>query len=387
MKKTIITLSLIIAVALIAVIGINTLKPDDSNADNLDELFSSTNTTNASESQSTENTSILITNENEENAEFVMTPEEMVAATKNHPSYAITWNEDEIIEYNGGKITTEFTITNGSFKVEKGFSISIEGVLQECVIECDGKETEKSIMPTLVLEPEQVKYIKISFTPNIGKKGESLEISLLHSYLPSYRVTEDMEVKVFLGQENRILNALNKSIKFNVDSFEENNVTDGFSGAKADKLKETIYVSHNYENIDGDIFNDTNEANRVTLYHDFDKVYLVSEGVRYDNVERFCSMTLPRTEKTPVTINLYGKPGKRRVCLLINNELQPVFDGKYYADVEIEEGKQVELLVEIDTLDLEKYNSIYALSKELDKVEKTTDHRLRQSEPYVLVVE
>lgn len=387
MKKTIITLTLVVAVALIAIVGIKILKSDDSNGDNLDELFSTTNTTNASTFQATENTSMLVTDENNETTEHLMTPEEFLAATSNVPSYSISWNVDEVIEYNGGEVTTEVTILNGSFKIEKGFSISLNGVLQECTIECDGKKTEQSTMPKLIFDAGQERTFKISFIPNIGKTGDELEMSLLHSYLPSYRVTENMETKVLMGQENRVLDALNKTLKLNVDSTNENCITDSFSGAKVDKLNKTLYVSHNYENVEGDIFNDAYEANRVVLYHEFDKVYTVSKGVFYDNVECLTSMTLPRADKTSVTINLYGKPGKRRVCLLINNELQPVFDGKYYADVEFKEGEQVELVVEIDTSNLDKYNSIYALSKELNEVPNSSDHLLKQSDPYVLIVE
>lgn len=387
MKKTIITLSLIVAVALIAVIGINILKPDDSNGDNLDELFSTTSTTNASTFQTTENTSTSVTDENNETTEHLMTPEEFLAATSNVPSYSISWNEDDIVEYNGGEVTTEVTILNGSFKMEKGFCISLNGVLQECTIECDGKKTESSIMPKLIFDADQERTFKISFTPNIGRKGDTLEMSLVHSYLPSYRVTDDMEFKVIHGNENCILDVANKTLKLNSDSTNEDCITDSFSGAKVGKLNKTLYTSHYYENVQGDIFNDTYEANRIALYDDFDKVYFVSEGVFYDNVEYLAQMTVPRAEKTSVTINLYGKPGKRRVCLLINNEIQPVFDGKYYADVEFKEGEQVELVVEIDTSDLDKYNSIYALSKELYEVKDPNDHFLRQSAPYVLVVE
>ncbi len=383
MKKTIIALTLVVAVAVIAVIGINAFKTADSQGDNLDDLFNSTTIDNLSTLQPQENT----INKNIQTNEQEMSPQDFATAIKECPAYAISWNVGNIIEYNGGEVTTEVTILNGSFKVEKGFCISLNGVLQECTIEYDGKKTESSIMPKLVFAEGQERTFKISFIPNIGKAGDELEMSLLLSYLPSYRVTDDMEFKVIHGNENSILDVSNITLKLNTDSTNENSITDSFSGTKVGKLNKTLYTSHYYENVEGDIFNDTYEANRAVLYHDFDKVYFVSEGVFYDNIEYLASMTLPRAEKTSVTINLYGKPGKRRVCLLINNELQPVFDGKYYADVEFKEGEQVELIVEINTSDLDKYNSIYAISKELNEVKDSNDHFLRQSSPYVLVIE
>lgn len=387
MKKIIIVLTLVVVVTLVIVIGINFFKPDELKGDNLDELFSSTTTTNSNISQTTENTSTIkidsaVANENEE-----LTPEEMVAATTHIPSYAISWNVEDVVEYNGGEVTMEVTLTNGSFKMEEGFSISLNGVLQECVIECDGKKTESSIMPTLIFKEGQERTFKITFTPNIGKKGQTLEMSLIYAYMPNYRVTDDMEIKVIMGNQNSVLSGSNKKLKINADSTSENIITDSFSGAKVGKLNDVLYTSHYYENVEGDIFNDTYEDNRIALYNEFDKVYTVSEGVFYDNVEYLTQMTVPRAEKTSVTINMYGKPGKRRVCLLINNKLQPVFDGKYYADVELKEGQQVELFVDIDTSDLEKYNCIYVLSKELNGDIDPLDHHLNQLQPYVLIVQ
>lgn len=390
MKKK--TVSILIIVSLLVVlISVISFMQNDSHGDNLDEIFNSTN------SASTNNTTIENsmqgnTNENDimlqgEADILEMTPQEMVAATTQVPSLAISWNVKDVIEYDGGEITTEVTVTNGSFKIEKGFSISLNGVLQECIIEYDGFKTDSSIMPTVILEADRELTFKISFTPNIGKKGDEIEMSLLHSYLPNYKIDDEMQLKVFMQGQQSILTVGNLKLCFNVDSTQGSNVTNNFSGAKRSKINDVLYTSHYYENVDGDIFNDAYDANRVVLYHDFDKVYTVSEGVFYDSVEYFTSMTLPRSEKTSLTINLYGKPGKRRASLLINNELQPVFDGKYYADVEFKEGEQVELVVEINTSDLDKYNCIYALSKELNEVKDPEEHFLKQSDPYVLIVE
>ena len=315
-----------------------------------------------------------------------MTPQEMVAATTQVPSLAISWNVEDTIEYNGERIITEVTITNGSFKIEKGFSVSLNGILQDCIIEYEGIKTESSIMPTVVLDANKELTFKISFTPNVGERGDEFEMSLLHSYLPNYKIDDNAQFKVFIRGEQSIMTVGNLKLKFNADSLQQTDIINNFSGMKISKLNPILYTSHYYENVEGDIFNDAYEDNRVVLYHDFDKVFSALEGARFDYVEQIRSMTLLRAKNAPVTINLYGKPGKRRVCLLINNELQPVFDGKYYADVEFKEGEQVELVVEIDTSNLDKYNSIYAFSKELNEIKDPNEHLISQSAPYVLIV-
>lgn len=392
MKRKIVAILIFVSLLVVLItISVLNFTGNEPHGDNLDDVFNSTtlsqsgNTTiqNSMQEKTTENT---LTSQGQESI-LEMTPQEMVAATTQAPSLAISWDVEDVIEYKGGEIVTEVTVTNGSFKIEKGFSISLNGILQECVIEYEGIKTKPSIMPIVVLEANRELTFKISFTPNIGKKGEEFEMSLLHSYLPNYKIDDNMQLKVFLRGQHSILTVGNLKLRLNVDSLQSTNVTNNFSGTKTSKLNDVLYTSHYYENVEGDIFNDAYEANRVVLYHDFNKVYTVSEGVFYDYVEYLCSMTLPRTEKTPLTINLYGKPGKRRVCLLINNELQPVFDGNYYTDVEFKEGEQVELLVEIDISDLDKYNCIYALSKELNEVKDPEEHLLKQSDPYVLIVE
>lgn len=383
MKKTIITVSLIVAVALIAGIGINILKPDDSNGDNLDDLFNSTTIDNISTLQPQENTS----KENTQTDEQEMSPEDFVAAIKNNPTYAISWNVEDIIEYNGGEITIEVTVTNGSFKMEKGVSVSLNGVLQDCVIEYNSTKTEKSTMPTVVFAAEQVLTFKLTFTPNIGNKGDELEMVLVYSYLPNYRITDDSELKVITGIENSISTSGNIILRLNTDSSNSDNIAKNFSDIKISEINPVLYSSHYYQNFEGDIFNDTYEYNRSTLYHDFDKVYTVTEAEPFDHVEQLCSMTLPKATKTPLTINLYGNPGKRRVSLFINNEIQNVFNGKGYADIEIKDGEQAELFVEINTSELDKYNCIYVLSYELNEEFDPMAFNMAQLHPYVLITE
>jgi len=62
----------------------------------------------------------------------------------------------------------------------------------------------------------------------------------------------------------------------------------------------------------------------------------------------------------------YGKTGKYRVSLFINNELQYAFDGKAYLDMEIVENKQTTCSVKINIEGLNKNNYIYLLYCPLD---------------------
>ena len=72
-------------------------------------------------------------------------------------------------------------------------------------------------------------------------------------------------------------------------------------------------------------------------------------------------------ENDDFIINLHGATGKYRVSLYINNELQNVFDGNAYADVDVVHGQQSELNIKLDTTKLSKGdNYCYVLYQRLD---------------------
>ena len=73
--------------------------------------------------------------------------------------------------------------------------------------------------------------------------------------------------------------------------------------------------------------------------------------------------TAKQTDK--YTINLHGKSGIYRVAFYIGTDPQPVFDGKEYVDVEIRDGKQVELNIDIDTTKLAKENNFSVVYKHI----------------------
>ena len=72
-----------------------------------------------------------------------------------------------------------------------------------------------------------------------------------------------------------------------------------------------------------------------------------------------------KSDKTKIKINLCTKPGKYRICLALNNELMPVFDGAKYTDVTVEKDKQTVLTAELDTTALTGDNSLYVIEREI----------------------
>ena len=54
------------------------------------------------------------------------------------------------------------------------------------------------------------------------------------------------------------------------------------------------------------------------------------------------------------------------MAFYIGTDAQPVFDGKEYVDVEIKDGKQVELNISLDTTLLNEENKFYIVYKHID---------------------
>lgn len=396
-KATVIIVAMLFILASIALTI--TLKKNQEPKAGLDDIFSEAQSASgsASEPMPTEdrtgtaghtqnNSTSSDANSQGENMDD-MTPEELVKAAGFSPTIGISWNVEGTMEYNGGEIVTTANIVNGAFKIEKGFSVSLNGVLQECTLEYNGKRTATSTMPKLVFDENETGVLKISFIPNIGKQGDTLEMSLLHSYFPSYLVDEQAELKVYMQATVSILPLANVALKLNVPSTESVDVSKNTSEFKFDTLNSILYNSHNYEDLEDKVLNDTYGANRAVIYSDFSKAFTTEKGEKFDIMSYNATVSVSRGKASPLTVTAYGKPGNKRISVYVNNVLQPVFDGNCYLDFELKQGEQADIPITIDTTRLNEYNNIYVLIKELNDSIDPNEHLIEQSDVHVFVVQ
>ncbi len=82
----------------------------------------------------------------------------------------------------------------------------------------------------------------------------------------------------------------------------------------------------------------------------------------------------------------YGKTGKYRVSLFINNELQYAFDGKAYVDMEISGDMQTTCSVKIDTEKLNKENYIYLVYYPLGLEIDELPNQVKKTHSYIFYV-
>ena len=307
--------------------------------------------------------------------------------------------------YDGDELVIRYVIDEGvnSVEEEKGLILFLDGVRQNFTVKHGDVITEDTNIYIIGGNPGTVEAIDISFQPNIGKKGETLALSLASVTDPDgsngvvcdsekgvkYWHTDDnlddicddclVDVTVYTGMRSFILsNDVFAYLIMEKDAPEQKIVCTELSAMKESPVHKKILDMYNYYNPSDDetYYNeyDKLESLNAVLYKD------IEETITYDNDTLIKdTFTLLKTdfttegeEKERFTLNLHGKPGEYRVSFYVGTEAQPVFDGAENIDVTINDGRQVEIDFELDTAKLPEGDSkYYVLYKKLgnDKFE------------------
>lgn len=287
----------------------------------------------------------------------------------------------DTLTYTGNPITLNYTIDTGESWdwPDRGIMIFIDGVRQNFNARVNDETYQNIDMLHLQNEPGTVKSIEFTFEPNIGSKGDELFLDVMAIFDPDvdyYPQCKSKHKELFVCHADADDNRICDDCLVNIDeipsgpsSYTRQNETiirvimekdapmqtliaDDFSGVKVDELDKRIYKSYEYEDSFENIHNDydTMQGVAASVYKNIKDSYIREWGVD-------CHATRIKTrakEKDEFTINLHGATGKYRVSLYINNEIQPVFDGSAYADVDVVHGNQSELIFDLDTTKLPK---------------------------------
>lgn len=321
-------------------------------------------------------------------------------------------NELKSIVYSGKKIKLKYTYfetayenDNGSVGMdfpEYGLMLYVNGVKQSFDVKGKGVRANDTDLFIIEPVPGEEKSVELSFKPNIGKEGETLGVSLVKMYdpdnnfytqcvgtndsLPCHwdddndRICDRCGVNIDMipvgGPEAYSILSYNAKLIMEKDAPEQINIATDFSGMKVSKLDKRIYHSYDYFDSSDNLLNDFDEMRNlgVKIYKDFEESYheesyFIKELNRVvTNSEWSTRIKTSAKEKDSFTLNLFGHEGKYRVSFYIGTEIQSVFDGCYYADIELKKGEQVELNIQLDTTKLKGDNYCYVLYTPLDSV-------------------
>lgn len=277
--------------------------------------------------------------------------------------------ELDVLSYDGGEIKAVFTINSEIEPMfrQQAILITLDGIRQSFTATCDGKTVENTMLYEFEPVPLTEKKIYISFTPNVGKAGDELQMTTYIMYNPGLELKEKGDVDEMVSHHHDIIDIGYNKVIMKVDAPYETPVAVDFSGKTVIPADNRALKSYNEMEAEFYAF----------VYSDIDELF-TNDGFHE-------KMYADSGKDEEITISLLGDGGTYRLSFYINNELMPVFDGKSYIDVVTSEENQTDLKVKLDTTGLEKVNSCYILYEEIsDSFQPLTQHR--GTEVYKIIV-
>lgn len=275
------------------------------------------------------------------------------------PNYGIISgfsNKNELVQdYNGGVISFDYNIYNPEAPIEWGFEVFINGVLQTISIYSDDVLiAENTNMFTKYFDKEENFDCQIILKPNIGQKGDILELNVCSILNPSYML-EDTNYVSFLPYHRMSVSTtaiihMNTSIGNGVE-------ISSFAGTYKKVSKET---KNEYTSLN----NNGEEIN--TFDNEF--VFNVFKDTEQDDI-------IETNSVDKIKVFGCGKPGKYRISIFVNNKICKAFNNHYYCDVEV--LKDQEFIIEIPVELKEEMNHIYVVVFEKNSNDETTNNYIK----------
>ncbi len=278
--------------------------------------------------------------------------------------------------YTGGDFV--FYYQSGSTENKKtciGFTLN--GVYQDIKLEYDGKITDYAIRHTVELKAGKSTVFKVYLRPNIGKAGDVLQFRGADVSKPDLLITEPD--KMYSNSDVSLTCFLPTDFEMQADSTQSVSICSDYENVTIGRYGKNLKDHFNY-------INSTDDLCQLFLYNELEKNLYIDKDDNFGDLYSRTIIDAGRTTKFPIHIAMSGKSGTtQRISVYVNNEIQPVFNGKYYADVHTEYKKQTTVDVYIDTSKLSEWNNIYVVAHTLDaaKMDACGAH---QSEVYVLRV-
>lgn len=286
-------------------------------------------------------------------------------------SYSVEWSfpgfdedldpeEQRVIKFDGTPIRVNASYeNNGVGDIEIGSFVELGGVRQKFSVEND--TVKLTDMYVFELKEGEKQEFELSFVPNLGTRGDVLELELSDMEYPSYKVKTD-DPSVGYSDVHTGFDTDNVKLIFEADAVDKEKICDNFSGVKVSEVAKEIL--ENMKRIDEDGKEYSVFGTYLASY-----LYLDSPAEVFDPDDpgiEYSDITVTRSKNQKIKLNLCGESGTYRVAFYINHILQPVFDECEYADIVVQKNKQTEVEFSVDTTAFEKYNHCYYTIYKLD---------------------
>lgn len=287
--------------------------------------------------------------------------------------------------YNGEALVVYLTLPPATQYQQEGIFVMIDGIRQNIRVERDGVMSEETQMYICEMIENRRITLKIYVSPNVGKKGDTVNL-MIHNYTyPTFVPAEKMFSAFTEGYHSDSMTGMYPvPVYMNADSVNTETVCKNYSGATTGEF-DSVFKRHLA----------SNEIERkLGLMSPAVGGSIAPDGVFYKNIEQNVykeygalvtkeNVEIEGKENEKLSLALYEQigaytgefSGEFRVSLYIDHELMNVFDGCNYADIRIEKGKQTTLEFELDTSELPEYSRCYVILVKLDG-ENSISHKI-----------
>ena len=253
-------------------------------------------------------------------------------------------------EYDGGEIEFYYQVAVGNTTEDFALGVMIDGILQDCKIERNGTVSDYNKIHTVTIDKGTAHIYKVSVKPNTGKAGDTVQLHALSIMNPDAMIKSESEYYDF----SNIYFALTgyASVRMNVDAVSlTEDVCKNYSQVKV----------NTYHPLIGELFSYKSDAKNITaclVYNDFNSAVWHDDST--DWTEQSFLINADRKSDCPIYITLGGIDYNttQRISVYVNGKIMPVFDGKYYADVPVNAGKQTDIEIKLDTQNLDEWSNI-----------------------------
>lgn len=255
-------------------------------------------------------------------------------------------------EYDGGEMSVDFAIDNQASEFECGLMVALNGVFQPFTLKNpDGKVTDEGCMQKVQIPEKEKATFTLSFTPNIGKKGDTLNLSVGTLTEPSFTsVYSGWPRYAKYGQHN-FSGASAMTVVMNRDGT-------GTKPSEKVKISETEITDEYFELVTAAEENDKkNEAWKnnyaFALYYD-----------KYD-LDRDL-IAVPETDSVNLKLDALGKAATYRISFFVNNEIVKFENDRTYFELQNTSKKVTHAEFPVDISDIPSNSNIYAIVAEKD---------------------
>ncbi|MCR5793640.1 MAG: hypothetical protein K6G65_10765 [Lachnospiraceae bacterium] len=275
-----------------------------------------------------------------ESSDENMFDDEEIEEDENQKQYYQEWGVDidspeHEITMQGDILEIPVTFSCVNTDMNSGFLVCLDGVIQKYSID---EESEKKYLCEFHCNDGEEKKMSLKLTPEFIKNGEDHELLICTVYEPGYRLEDETRSYGNYFHFSPIdAWTVHKDVQTEeIEASEE-------SIAKNVPIDKDIFSLYIHKNADG--------TERNQLENQFVSIFM------QDNQET----DIIDAKKDFQIVFAGGESQLYKVCVFVNNEIQPAFDGEEYAYVKTDGTTMATLDVSLAHLDFDNLSPMYVL--------------------------